>query len=224
MALRFLHECPWDRLEQLRELIPNIPFQMLLRGANAVGYTTYPDNVVYRFCKTAKEKGIDVFRVFDSLNYLPNLALGINAVREAGGIVEAAISYTGNVADPSRKKYNLDYYLKLAQQLVKSGIHILCIKDMAGLLTPQAAKLLIGSLRKEFPHVPIHVHTHDTSGNGVAAMIAAAESGAVLFFFGLPSSFLNFYCKIMIGCGGWCNRFDVRNDLSTKFRCSRRSF
>lgn len=178
VALRFLRECPWDRLEQLRELVPNIPFQMLLRGANAVGYTTYPDNVVYRFCKVAKAKGIDVFRIFDSLNYLPNLMLGINSVRDAGGIVEAVISYTGNVADPTRTKYNLDYYLKLANQLVKSDIHVLCIKDMAGLLTPQAARLLIGALRKEFPDIPIHVHTHDTSGNGVAAMIAAAESGA----------------------------------------------
>lgn len=178
VALRFLRECPWDRLAELRELIPNIPFQMLLRGANAVGYTSYPDNVVYKFCKTAKNHGMDVFRVFDSLNYLPNLKLGIDAVGEAGGVVEAAISYTGNVADPKKTKYTLDYYVKLAEDLIKSGIHVLCIKDMAGLLTPQAARLLVGTLRKEFPDIPIHVHTHDTAGAGVAAMLACSEEGA----------------------------------------------
>jgi len=181
VALRFLRECPWERLQQLREAIPNIPFQMLLRGANAVGYTNYPDNVVHKFCQEAKKNGIDIFRVFDSLNYFPNMELGIDAVGNAGGIVEAAICYTGDVMRGLHKKdykYNLDYYLKLAENLVKRNIHVLCIKDMAGLLTPQAARLLIGSLRQKFPDMPIHVHTHDTAGGGVAAMLACAEAGA----------------------------------------------
>ncbi|XP_048585665.1 pyruvate carboxylase, mitochondrial [Nematostella vectensis] len=178
VALRFLYECPWDRLTELREQIPNIPFQMLLRGANAVGYTSYPDNVVYQFCQKATDRGMDIFRVFDSLNYLPNLQLGIDAAGQAGAIVEAAISYTGDVTDPSRTKYNIDYYMDLASKLAKSGTHILCIKDMAGLLKPKAATLLIGSLRAQFPKLPIHVHTHDTAGAGVASMLAAAEAGA----------------------------------------------
>ncbi|XP_078001035.1 pyruvate carboxylase, mitochondrial-like isoform X2 [Glandiceps talaboti] len=178
VAMRFLHECPWDRLKTLRRKIPNIPFQMLLRGANAVGYTNYPDNVVYKFCDMAVDHGMDIFRVFDSLNYLPNLILGMEAAGQAGGVVEAAISYTGDVSDPSRKKYSLEYYVNLANELVKAGTHVLCIKDMAGLLKPQAATLLIGTLRDKFPDVPIHVHTHDTSGAGVAAMLAAANAGA----------------------------------------------
>lgn len=137
VSLRFLHECPWDRLKELRRLCPNIPFQMLLRGANGVGYTSYPDNVIYDFCKKAKDCGVDVFRVFDSLNYFENMKLGIDAVKRAGGIVEAAVCYTGDVSDPSRTRYTLDYYLKFAQQLVDCGIHILAIKDMAGLLKPR---------------------------------------------------------------------------------------
>ncbi|KAL3872702.1 hypothetical protein ACJMK2_035909 [Sinanodonta woodiana] len=178
VALRFLHECPWERLDTLRKLMPNIPFQMLLRGANAVGYTNYPDNVVYKFCDLAVKHGMDIFRIFDSLNYTPNLIVGIEAVGKAGGVIEAAMSYTGDVSDPSRTKYNLEYYMNLANELVKAGTHILCIKDMAGLLKPRAAKLLVGSLRDRFPDMPIHVHTHDTSGNGVASMLAAAEAGA----------------------------------------------
>ncbi|KXJ29879.1 pyruvate carboxylase, mitochondrial [Exaiptasia diaphana] len=178
VALRFLYECPWDRLTKLREQIPNIPFQMLLRGANAVGYTSYPDNVVFEFCQKAKDYGMDIFRVFDSLNYLPNLQLGIDAAGQAGAIVEAAISYSGDVTDPNRTKYNIDYYMDLASDLARSGAHVLCIKDMAGLLKPKAASLLIGALRAQFPKLPIHVHTHDTSGAGVASMLAAAEAGA----------------------------------------------
>lgn len=160
VALRFLHECPWERLKELRELIPNIPFQMLLRGANAVGYTNYPDNVVYEFCKMSVEHGMDVFRVFDSLNYLPNILLGMDAVNKAGGIVEAAISYTGDVSDPSRTKYNLNYYTDLADKLIKNGTHILAIKDMAGLLKPKAVTMLIDSIRQKHPDIPIHLHTH----------------------------------------------------------------
>lgn len=178
VAMRFLHECPWERLEKLRELVPDIPFQMLLRGANAVGYTNYPDNVVYKFCKQAKESGVDIFRVFDSLNYLDNLKLGVDAAGAAGGFVEGAMSYTGDVSDPSKGKYNLDYYLKLASDLVDLGVHSLAIKDMAGLLTPRAAEMLVKAVRAEHPDIPIHVHTHDTPGSGVASMLAAANAGA----------------------------------------------
>ncbi|CEI93313.1 Putative Pyruvate carboxylase [Rhizopus microsporus] len=176
--MRFLHEDPWDRLAALRKLVPNIPFQMLLRGANAVGYTSYPDNVVYEFCDKAVKCGMDVFRIFDSLNYVENMRLGIDAVKKAGGVVEATICYTGDVSNPNRKKYDLKYYLDLAETLVKEGIHILGIKDMAGLLKPEAAKLLISSIRAKFPDLPIHVHTHDTAGTGVASMMAAAAAGA----------------------------------------------
>ncbi|XP_018026866.1 pyruvate carboxylase, mitochondrial [Hyalella azteca] len=178
VALRFLHECPWERLEDMRRAIPNIPFQMLLRGANGVGYTSYPDNSVHKFCELSVQAGMDIFRVFDSLNYLPNLILGMDAAGNAGGVVEAAISYSGDVSDPSRKKYTLQYYLDLAEQLVKAGAHVLCIKDMAGLLKPRAAQILIGALRERYPQMPIHVHTHDTSGAGVASMLECARSGA----------------------------------------------
>lgn len=178
VALRFLHECPWERLEDMRKQIPNIPFQMLLRGANAVGYTNYPDNVVFKFCELSVQVGMDIFRVFDALNYLPNLVLGMEAAGKAGGVVEAAISYTGDVSDPTRKKYDLKYYTNLADELVKAGTHILCIKDMAGLLKPAAARLLITALRDKHPDVPIHIHTHDTAGAGVASMLACAEAGA----------------------------------------------
>ncbi|CAG2064329.1 unnamed protein product [Timema podura] len=162
----------------MRKQIPNIPFQMLLRGANAVGYTNYPDNVVYKFCELSVQCGMDIFRVFDSLNYLPNLIVGMEAAGKAGGVVEAAISYTGDLSDPSRTKYNLKYYLNLADELVKAGTHIICIKDMAGLLKPAAARILISALRDKYPDLPIHIHTHDTAGAGVASMLACAESGA----------------------------------------------
>lgn len=178
VALRFLHECPWERLRELRQLVPNVPFQMLLRGANAVGYTNYPDNVVYKFCELAVKNGMDIFRIFDSLNYLPNIIVGMEATGKAGGVIEAAISYTGDVSDPSKKKYNLEYYVNLAGELIKAGTHVLCIKDMAGLLKPRAATLLIQTLKDKYPDTPIHVHTHDTSGAGVAAMLAAAQAGA----------------------------------------------
>lgn len=178
VALRFLHECPWERLEDMRKAIPNIPFQMLLRGANAVGYTNYPDNVVYKFCELAVQTGMDIFRVFDSLNYLPNLIVGMEAAGKAGGIVEAAISYSGDVSNPNKTKYDLKYYLKIADELVKAGTHVLAIKDMAGLLKPNAARMLVGALRDKYPDLPIHIHTHDTSGAGVASMLACAEAGA----------------------------------------------
>jgi len=178
VSMRFLHECPWERLEAMRAKIPNIPFQMLLRGANAVGYTSYPDNAVFKFCELAVSAGMDVFRVFDSLNYLPNLRLGMEAVGVAGGVVEAAISYTGDITDPRKTKYTLDYYTKLADQLIMSGAHVLCIKDMAGLLKPMAATILVDAIRQKHPQIPIHIHTHDTSGAGLAAMLNCAQAGA----------------------------------------------
>jgi pyruvate carboxylase len=178
VSLRFLRECPWDRLAAIREAVPNIPLQMLLRGANAVGYTSYSDNVVHAFCQQAKETGMDVFRVFDSVNYIENLKLGIDAVGTAGGVVEATVCYTGDVSNPKRGLYDLEYYLNFVTQLNALGIHVLAIKDMAGLLKPEAATLLVGSIRNEFPDLPIHVHTHDTAGTGVASMIAAAKAGA----------------------------------------------
>eukprot|EP00607_Mallomonas_marina_P006361 CAMPEP_0182425242 /NCGR_PEP_ID=MMETSP1167-20130531/11595_1 /TAXON_ID=2988 /ORGANISM="Mallomonas Sp, Strain CCMP3275" /LENGTH=1188 /DNA_ID=CAMNT_0024605739 /DNA_START=92 /DNA_END=3658 /DNA_ORIENTATION=+ len=177
VSMRFLNECPWDRLAAMRAAVPNIPFQMLLRGANAVGYTSYPDNVVFKFCEVAQKNGMDVFRVFDSLNYLENMRLGIDAVGTAGGIVEAAICYTGDVTGKDTR-YNLDYYLNFARELVHLGAHVIAVKDMAGLLKPQAARMLITALRAEFPDVPIHVHTHDTAGTGVASMLACAHAGA----------------------------------------------
>jgi pyruvate carboxylase len=149
---------------------------MLLRGANAVGYTSYPDNVVYKFCEVAQRHGMDVFRVFDSLNYIDNMRLGIDAVGASGGIIEAAVCYTGDVSKKDAR-YSLDYYLKFARQLVELGAHVLAVKDMAGLLKPEAATLLIGALRREFPHMPIHVHTHDTAGTGVATYLACAHAG-----------------------------------------------
>jgi pyruvate carboxylase len=178
VCLRFLRECPWERLQMMREAVPNIPFQMLLRGANGVGYTNYPDNAVFKFCDVAVKNGMDVFRVFDSLNYIDNLKLGVDAVGAAGGVVEAAISYTGDISDPKKGKFTLDYYMELARELVACDIHVLAIKDMAGLLKPAAATQLIGALRKEFPNLPLHVHTHDTAGTGVASMLACAEAGA----------------------------------------------
>ncbi len=187
VAMRFLKECPWDRLERLREAVPNIPFQMLLRGANAVGYTGYPDNVVKRFTKLARERGIDVFRIFDALNYLENMKLGIDAVGEAGGVIEACVCYSGDVADPSRSKYGLSYYVDRVGELVERGIHVLAIKDMAGLLKPQAARLLLTTLREAFPDLPIHVHTHDTAGTGVASMLECAEAGADIVDVALPA-------------------------------------
>eukprot|EP00884_Botryococcus_braunii_P003586 jgi/Botrbrau1/13228/Bobra.0199s0001.1 len=178
VALRFLHECPWRRLHELRKLVPNIPFQMLLRGANAVGYNPVPDNVVDAFVAEAKKNGIDIFRVFDALNYLDNLKFGIDSVRRAGGVAEGAICYTGDITDPRRTKYTLDYYLDLAEQLVEHGVHALAIKDMAGLLKPKAATILVSALRQKFPDTVIHVHTHDTAGTGVATQLAAAYAGA----------------------------------------------
>ncbi len=175
-AMRFLKEDPWDRLVQLREKIPNILFQMLLRGSNAVGYTSYPDNVVKAFVKEAAAAGIDLFRVFDSLNWVPNMALSLEAVREAGALCEAAICYTGDILDPARPKYNLAYYVDLAKELEKRGANLIAIKDMAGLCKPAAAERLIKTLRDEVG-VPIHFHTHDIGGAQAASVLRGADVG-----------------------------------------------
>ncbi|KAJ9300959.1 hypothetical protein DTO271G3_2123 [Paecilomyces variotii] len=177
VAMRFLYEDPWDRLRKLRKLVPNIPFQMLLRGANGVAYSSLPDNAIYHFCKQAKKYGVDIFRVFDALNDIDQLEVGIKAVQAAGGVVEATICYSGDMLNP-KKKYNLDYYLELVDKVVKLGTHTLGIKDMAGVLKPKAATLLVGSIRKRYPDLPIHVHTHDSAGTGVASMVACAQAGA----------------------------------------------
>ena len=175
-ALRFLREDPWVRLHALRQKIPNICFQMLFRGSNAVGYSNYPDNAVAGFVKHAAESGIDIFRIFDSLNYLPNLKVAMEAVQRTHAICEAAICYTGNIIDKSRRKYSLRYYLKLARELERMGAHMLAIKDMAGLCRPAAAHLLVRAL-KEHVGIPIHFHTHDASGIASAAVLEAADAG-----------------------------------------------
>ena len=175
-AYRFLHESPWERLELLREKIPNIPLQMLLRGSSLVGYANYPDNLVRAFVKEAAKTGIDVFRVFDSLNWLPGMEVAMDEVLCQGKLCEAAICYTGDILDPKRDKYTLNYYVNLAKEIEKRGAHLLCIKDMSGLLKPYAAKKLVTALKNEVG-LPIHLHTHDTSGNQVAALLLAAEAG-----------------------------------------------
>ncbi len=176
VAMRFLHEDPWERLALLREQIPNLLFQMLLRGANAVGYSNYPTNVVRAFVREAKDSGIDLFRIFDSLNWVPAMVPAIEAAREAGALVEASICYTGDLFDPARPRYHLDYYVKLAKQLEALGANLLAIKDMAGLCRPYAARQLIGALKQEVG-LPIHFHTHDTAGGQMASLLMAAEAG-----------------------------------------------
>ncbi|ACM21837.1 pyruvate carboxylase [Geotalea daltonii FRC-32] len=176
VSMRFLKECPWQRLHKLSEAIPNVLFQMLLRGSNAVGYTNYADNVVERFVEEAAHSGIDIFRVFDSLNWTTGMKVAMEAVRKQGKICEAAICYTGDINDPKRDKYPLEYYVGMAKELEKMGAHILAIKDMAGLLKPLAASRLIKALKSEVG-IPIHLHTHDTSGNGGAMLLMACQAG-----------------------------------------------
>ncbi|MEG0255869.1 pyruvate carboxylase [Vagococcus sp.] len=176
VAYRFLNEDPWVRLRKLRKLMPNTLFQMLFRGSNAVGYQNYPDNVLKEFIELSAREGIDVFRIFDSLNWLPQMEKSIQYVRETGKIAEAAICYTGDVLDPSRSKYNINYYKAMAKDLENMGAHIIGIKDMAGLLKPQAAYHLISEL-KATVDVPIHLHTHDTAGNGIITYSAATKAG-----------------------------------------------
>lgn len=176
VCLRFLHEDPWLRLERLREAIPNICFQMLLRASNAVGYTAYPDNVVREFVLESAAQGIDIFRIFDSLNWLPNMKVAMEATRKTKSVCEAAICYTGDILDPKRDKYPLNYYVRLAKELESMGAHILAIKDMAGLCKPYAAKKLVKALRQEVG-LPIHFHTHDTSGASAASVLMASDDG-----------------------------------------------
>ncbi len=186
-AMRFLKESPWDRLRELRERIPNICFQMLFRGSNAVGYSNYPDNVVEGFIKHSAEAGMDIFRIFDSLNYLPNMQVAMEAVREhTNSVCEAAVCYTGDIDDPKRDKYSLSYYIEKAKELEKMGAHILAIKDMAGLCRPSAATKLFSSLREEIG-IPIHFHTHDSSGINAASVIAASDAGADIVDLALAS-------------------------------------
>ena len=176
-AMRFLNECPWERLRRLREKIPNICFQMLFRGSNAVGYSNYPDNVVAGFVHHAADCGIDIFRIFDSLNYLPNMQVAMNAAREHGKVLcEAAICYTGDINDEKRDKYPLQYYVAKAREVERMGAHILAIKDMAGLCKPLAAHKLVTALKQEIG-IPIHFHTHDTSGLNAASVLTAANAG-----------------------------------------------
>jgi pyruvate carboxylase len=176
VAYRFLKEDPWERLAKLREQVPNVLFQMLLRGANAVGYTNYPDNLIREFIAESAASGIDVFRIFDSLNWIKGMEVAIDAARQSGKIAEAAVCYTGDILDDSRAKYSVQYYKDMAKELEAAGAHILAIKDMAGLLKPEAAYRLISEL-KETTSLPIHLHTHDTSGNGIYLYAKAIEAG-----------------------------------------------
>ncbi|MEM6547506.1 MAG: pyruvate carboxylase [Pseudomonadota bacterium] len=176
VAYRFLQECPWKRLVDLRAAMPNMLTQMLLRASNGVGYTNYPDNVVGKFIDQAALSGIDIFRVFDPLNWVENMRVACDGVLQTGRILEAAVCYTGDIHDPDRAKYSLKYYVDLAKQLEAAGSHILCIKDMGGLVKPAAATVLIKALKDEIA-IPIHFHTHDTSGISAASILAAAEAG-----------------------------------------------
>ncbi len=176
VAMRYLKEDPWDRLAGMRERVPNILLQMLLRSSNAVGYTNYADNVVRFFVARAAENGVDLFRVFDSLNWVENMRVAMDAVLESGALCEAAICYTGDILDPARTKYDLGYYVGLARELEAAGAHVLGIKDMAGLCKPEAARRLVTALREEVG-IPVHFHTHDTSGAAAASVLAAAQAG-----------------------------------------------
>ncbi len=176
VSMRFLLEDPWQRLRKLRAAVPNILFQMLFRASNAVGYTAYPDNVVREFVLESARQGMDIFRIFDSLNWLPNMRVAMEAVQETDRLCEAAICYTGDILDPTRQKYSLKYYVRMAKELEKMGAHILAIKDMAGLLRPYAAEVLVSALRDEIG-IPIHFHTHDTSGVQSASILKAADAG-----------------------------------------------
>ncbi len=187
VALRFLKECPWERLKMIREAVPNILLQMLLRGSNAVGYTAYPDNLIEKFIVHSWETGVDVFRIFDSLNWVENMKVSIKTVREeTGGIAEACLCYTGDISNPEKSKYDLQYYIDLARRLEDAGAHMLAVKDMAGLLKPYAAEMLISSL-KEAVALPIHLHTHDTSSAQLATYLKAVEAGVDIVDLALSS-------------------------------------
>ena len=177
VALRFLGEDPWVRLAQMREALPNVAIQMLLRGRNTVGYTPYPTEVTEAFVREASATGIDIFRIFDALNDVDQMRPAIDAVRATGtSVAEVALCYTGNLTDPREDLYTLDYYLRLAETIVDAGAHVLAIKDMAGLLRPAAARTLVTALRERFD-LPVHLHTHDTAGGQMATLLAATEAG-----------------------------------------------
>ncbi len=176
VAYRFLQECPWQRLRDLRQRMPNLMIQMLLRGSNGVGYTNYPDNVVQKFVDQAAKSGVDVFRVFDSLNWVENMRVAMDAVVSTGKICEGAICYTGDILDPDRAKYDLEYYVRMGKDLRDAGAHIIGLKDMAGLLKPAAARVLVKALKEEVG-LPVHFHTHDTSGIAAGTILAAADAG-----------------------------------------------
>ncbi|MEM7471351.1 MAG: pyruvate carboxylase [Pseudomonadota bacterium] len=176
VAYRFLQECPWQRLRDLRKAMPNLMTQMLLRASNGVGYTNYPDNVVREFVRQAAETGVDVFRVFDSLNWVENMRVAMDAVNESGKVCEGSICYTGDLLNPERSKYDLKYYVEMGKELKASGAHVLGLKDMAGLLKPASATILIKALKEEVG-LPIHFHTHDTAGTAVATILAASDAG-----------------------------------------------
>lgn len=176
VAMRFLREDSWDRLIKLRDKIPNIPFQMLLRGSNAVGYSNYPDNVVRAFIKEAASAGIDVFRIFDCFNWIENMKVSIEEALKTGKIVEVALCYTSDCTDPNEHLYTIDYYVNLAKELAAMGVHIIGIKDMAGLCKPKAAYELVKALKEEVG-LPVHFHTHDTAGTGIASYLSAARAG-----------------------------------------------
>ena len=176
VAYRFLQECPWQRLRDIRRFMPNLMTQMLLRGANGVGYTNYPDNVVQSFVAHAATTGVDVFRVFDSLNWVENMRVAMDAVVENNKVCEGTICYTGDILNPDRAKYDLKYYVAMGKELKDAGAHVLGLKDMAGLLKPGAARVLVKALKEEVG-LPVHFHTHDTAGIATAAILAAAESG-----------------------------------------------
>lgn len=175
-AYRFLKESPWKRLAILRERMPNTLIQMLLRASNAVGYSNYPDNVVKEFIRVSGERGVDIFRIFDALNWVENMKMPIEEALKTGKIVEGAICYTGDILNPNETKYTLDYYVGKARELEALGVHTFCIKDMAGLLKPYAARELVKALKSEL-NIPVHLHTHDSTGNGVASVLMAAEAG-----------------------------------------------
>jgi pyruvate carboxylase len=185
-AYRFLKESPWKRLALLRERMPNTLIQMLLRASNAVGYSNYPDNVVKEFIRISADHGVDIFRIFDALNWVENMKMPIEEALKTGKIVEGTICYTGDVLSPSETKYTLDYYARKAKELESLGVHTLCIKDMAGLLKPYAAKELVKVLKSELS-IPVHLHTHDSTGNGVATVLMAAEAGVDIVDLALES-------------------------------------
>ena len=201
-AYRFLGESPWERLDVLREKIPNVLFQMLLRGANAVGYKNYPDNVIREFVRLSAQSGIDVFRIFDSLNWIPGMEVALDEVLNQGKLSEACICYTGDILDKTREKYDLNYYIRMAKELERRGTHILGIKDMSGLLKPMAAEKLIRAL-EEVIRIPIHLHTLDTCGTGLATVLMAAQAGWILWMRHLIPWRADFPAGIKFHCGSF---------------------